>query len=384
MLNGNWKDVIGKLGKGFASRAPEHDESDTFVTANWEELKAEKLFSAMVPTELGGGGLAHSHMCRLIREMASYCSSTALAFSMHQHLVAAAVWNWRHGNPGEKLLRRVADGEAVLVSTGANDWLESSGVLEPCDGGFRFSGSKAFASGCPAGDLLITSGQYNDPSQGWQVLHFPVSLRAEGVRIADNWKAMGMRGTGSHTVVLENVFIPTEAIGLRRPMGKYHNAWNVVLTVALPLISAAYVGIADAAASIARESVARKTDDLTAMLLGEMTNELTTAVLAFENMLAISNDLEFESSVVTASEILVRKTIATQAVIRTANKALEIVGGRGYLRSLGLERLVRDAHAGQFHPLMPAKQHLFTGRVAMGLDVDGAPAAVERERIMRA
>jgi alkylation response protein AidB-like acyl-CoA dehydrogenase len=378
MLASDWKGIIDRLGKGFASRAAEHDESDRFVSANWAELKTEKLFSAMVPAELGGGGLSHSDMCRLIREMSRHCSSTALAFSMHQHLVAAALWNYRHGNPGEKLLRRVADGETVLVSTGANDWLNSSGTLEPCEGGFRCSGSKAFSSGCEGGDLLITSGRYNDPSQGWQVLHFPVSLRAEGVRIGDNWKAMGMRGTASHTVFLENVFIPTDAIGVRRPMGKYHPIWNIVLTVAMPLVSAAYVGIADAAAAIARERATRQPNDLTASLLGEMENELTTAVLAFESMVGIANDLDFEPSNAKSSEILIRKTIATQAVIRTASKALEVVGGTGYFRPLGLERLIRDAYAGQFHPLMPKKQHLFTGRISMGVDVDdGASAAAD-------
>jgi alkylation response protein AidB-like acyl-CoA dehydrogenase len=367
----NWRDAIQRLGPGLTARTVEHDENDRFVSANWAELKAEKLFSAMVPTDLGGGGLPHSEVCNLILEMAKCCSSTALAFSMHQHLVAAAVWNYRHGNPGEKLLRRVAEGETVLVSTGANDWLSSSGNLELCEGGFRFSASKAFASGCPGGDLLVTSGRYNDAGQGWQVLHFPLSLRAEGVRIDQNWKAMGMRGTGSHTVVLENVFVPAEAIGLRRPAGKFHQVWNIVLTVALPLIMAAYLGTASAAASIAREGAAKRGgDDLTAILVGEMENELTIAALAFESMVAIANNLDFEPSVEKSSDMLIRKTIVTQAAINTASKALEITGGTGYFRSLGLERLLRDAYAGQFHPLPPKKQQRFTGRLKMGLDPD--------------
>jgi alkylation response protein AidB-like acyl-CoA dehydrogenase len=368
-----WSEIVQRLGPGFSSRAAGHDENDAFVAQNWAELRAEKMFSAMVPAELGGSGLPHREMCRAIREIARFCPSTALAFSMHQHLVAAAVWNYRRGNPGEKLLRRVADGETVLVSTGANDWLSSSGTLDRCEGGFRFSASKGFASGSPAGDLLITSGRFQDPEQGWQVLHFPVSLRAAGVRIESNWRAMGMSGTGSNTVVLENVFVPDEVIGVRRPMGKFHSVWNIVLTVALPLITAAYVGTADAAARIATETAARRgEDDLTAVLVGEMENELTAAVLAWESMMEIANDFDFEPSLPTTSAMLVRKTIATQAVIRTASKALEVTGGSGYFRSLGLERLLRDAYAGQFHPLPPKKQQRFTGRLAMGLDVDGA------------
>jgi alkylation response protein AidB-like acyl-CoA dehydrogenase len=57
-----------------------------------------------------------------------------------------------------------------------------------------------------------------------------------------------MRGTGSHTIILENVFVPDQAITLRRPCGQYHPVWDVILTVALPLTSAVYVGIAEAAA----------------------------------------------------------------------------------------------------------------------------------------
>ena len=186
---------------------------------------------------------------------------------MHQHLVAAALWNYRHGKPGEKLLRTVADGEKILVSTGATDWLSSNGTLERCEGGYRLTARKAFASGCLAGDILVTSAQFDDPAAGLQVLHFPVSLRANGVSIDRVWETMGMRGTGSHTVVLDNVLVPEAAIALRRPCGAYHPVWNVVLTVALPLICAAYVGLAEATAEYARKKAAGRDDDLTAILL---------------------------------------------------------------------------------------------------------------------
>lgn len=373
----------GDLLESFSRRASDY-ENDQFVSANWADLKEKKLFSAMVPAELGGGGVRHSEMCEWIREIARHCGSTALAFSMHQHLVAAAVWNYRHGNPGEKLLHKVADGETVLVSTGANDWLASSGTLEPCEGGFRFSASKAFSSGCPGGDVLITSGRYHDPEQGWLVCHFPVSLRAEGVRIENDWKAMGMRGTGSHTVTLSNVFVPSEAISLRRPAGKFHQVWNLVLVAALPLVVAAYVGIAEAAARLVRQRTAsHAADDLAAVLIGELENERTTAVLAYESLVAMANDLDVQPSLQMSSEVLIRKTIATQAAIRTAEKALEAAGGTAYFRAPGLERMLRDVYAGQFHPLPPIKQERFTGRVSLGLDIDtGDP--VEAFRSSRA
>ena len=131
--------VLKELGPRFAAGVADRDTAAEFVADHYDELRERRVFSALVPIELGGGGASHSEMCAFLRGLAHYCSSTALAVSMHQHLVAAAVYNYRNGRPGQKLLERVAEKEAVLVSTGANDWLGSNGEVErgrrrlPCD-----------------------------------------------------------------------------------------------------------------------------------------------------------------------------------------------------------------------------------------------------------
>ena len=361
------KSLVHQLGPKFAEGAAERDLEASFVADHYAALKEHKVFSALVPEELGGGGAKHSEMCDFVFELARYCGSTALALSMHQHLTAAAVFNFRNGRPGQKLLEKVAGG-AVLVSTGANDWLTSNGTVERVAGGFRVSAFKPFASGSPGGDILVTSAPYEDPKEGWQVLHFPASLSAEGISLAGDWQTLGMRATGSETVVLKDVFIPEEAVVLRRPREGYHPAFNVILTVAMPLIVSAYLGVATAAAEIATRQVQKREGDPVApFLLGELTNLLTTARLARDSMVAIANDWNFEPSSETANEILIRKTIAANAIIATAEKALEAAGGSGFYRKTGLERLLRDVHGVQFHPLQEKRQHDFTGRLALGL-----------------
>lgn len=361
--------MMEELGRTFAERAAEHDERDEFVADNYAALREHRVFSAAVPEDLGGGGITHSQMCGALRALARHCSSTALSLSMHQHLVAAQVWNHLHGKPGKALLEKVAASQLILISTGANDWLSSSGRLERVDGGYRLTAKKPFASGCPMGSMLMTSAPFEDPNEGWQVLHFPVPLSAEGVRVENDWRALGMRATGSHTVTLENVFVPEASIGLRRPRGKFHPVWSVILTVAMPYITSVYVGVAEAAAAIARERAKQKGgDSLLPLLVGEMENSLATAQISVDSMVAIANDYDFEPVIENANAILVRKTIAVQACIATVEKALEVAGGAGYFRKLGIERLLRDVHAGQFHPLPEKKQQLFTGRLAMGLD----------------
>lgn len=362
------------LGPRFAETAAEYDEGDRFVAGNYDALREHKVFSALVPAELGGGGARYSEMCGFLRGLARHCGSTALALSMHQHLVSAAIVNWRAGRPGQKLLEKVAGGEAVLVSTGANDWIESSGTVERAEGGFRVTARKPFGSGAPKGAVLVTSAPYDDPEHGPQVLHFPVPLSAAGVSLADDWRTLGMRATGSHTVVLDRVFVPEEAVALRRPRGGYHPAFNVVLTVALPVVMSVYVGLAEAAAAIARSQARQRSGDpVMPYLLGELSSLLTTAQLALDDMVRRANDLDFVPALETADAILVRKVIVAKSVLATAEKALEIAGGAGFYRRLGLERLLRDVHGAQFHPLPEKRQQLFCGRVALGLDpISGA------------
>jgi len=361
--------LVQIIGPRFAEGAAERDAGDVFVAGHYDILKEHKVFSALVPADLGGGGVSHSAMCGFLRRLARYCPSTALALSMHQHLVAAAVYNHGNGRPGKAMLEKVAANEVVLISTGANDWMESSGTMERVDGGFRVTARKPFASGSPKGGVLVTSAPFEDPKEGWQVLHFPVPFSAQGVSLADDWHTLGMRATGSHTVVLDKVFVPDEAVMLRRPRGRFHPAWNVILTVAMPLIMSVYTGVAEASAAIARDVAAkRKSDPDAPYLLGELTNRLTAAQLAVDDMVRLANNLDFAMSLDVTDAILVRKTIVAENVVATVEKALETAGGAGFYRKTGLERLLRDAHAAQFHPLQGKRQHRFTGRIALGLD----------------
>ena len=121
--------IAREIGPAFAARAAEHDANDSFVAENYAELKSRGFFAAGVPSELGGGGASHAELCAMLRELAHHCSSTALALSMHTHQVAIPAWRWRNENGvGEPLLRRVAAESLVLVSSGASDWLDSSGT----------------------------------------------------------------------------------------------------------------------------------------------------------------------------------------------------------------------------------------------------------------
>lgn len=365
----DWLAVARELAPAFAARAAAHDADDSFVADNYRDLAARRVFSAGVPIELGGGGASHAELCHMIRELGRVCGSTALALSMHTHLVAAMVWNYRRGQPVEGAMRRIAAEQLVLVGTGASDWLMSSGTAERVEGGYRVSGRKIFGSGSPAGNLLMTTAPFDDPVDGAMVLHFPVWMNDPGVTVLDDWRALGMRGSGSNAVLLEGVFVPESAVSLRRARGKWHPLYSAVLTIAAPIYLSAYVGVAEAARDVALQQVQRKRAEADVWyLLGELENDLTTGQMAVRELIDLCANYDFTPDIPTANAAVIRKTIAAQALLAAVEKALEVVGGGGLFRTMGLERLLREIHGIQFHPLQAKRQHRFSGRVALGLD----------------
>jgi len=190
-----------------------------------------------------------------------------------------------------------------------------------------------------------------------------------GVTVVDTWRTLGMRGTGSMDVVLERVFVPEASVGVRRPVGRWHPALHLRFQVGLPLIYSVYLGIAEAARKVALELVAKQkpAPDLEPAI-GEMDTELAATRLAVADMLAAAEGVEPGPE--TSNRVLMGRTLAARAAIRTVELALDAAGGAAFYRKAGLERLFRDIQAARFHPLRARAQARFAGRQALGLGID--------------
>lgn len=360
-----WVDRARVIGESLRPEAAERDRTGEISRTAFDLLREHGLSAAGVPTEFGGGGATHAQIGAILRELGRHDPSTAVAFAMHCHLVATQVWRHKHGADASGVLGKVAAG-AILVSTGASDWVASSGRAERVEGGYRVSARKAPASGCEVGTILVTSLRWDDAPEGAQVLHCAVPLSAPGVRIEQTWDTLGLRATGSHTVVLEEVFVPDAAVSLIRSADVWPPLLNTVLGAAMPLITAAYLGIADSALDSALGLAAGRTDPHVVQTAGEMANAHTTAADLVAAMFADSDDLRFDNTDANAARTLSRKTVAADQLIATVRLAMETVGGLGYSRSCDIERRYRDVHGILFHPLPRAKQLRFTGHVRLG------------------
>jgi acyl-CoA dehydrogenase len=355
---------VETIASGLRATAAESDRTGELDVAAFERLRAAGVTAALVPGEFGGAGMTHAEIGQILRVLGASDPAVGVTLAMHSHLVAAQVWRHRHGIDAGAFLRKVASG-AIAISTGASDWVASNGTAARVAGGFRVSARKAPASGCEIGDLLVTSIHWADDDP--KVIHCAIPFAADGVRIERTWDTLGLRATGSHTVVLDDVFVPDAAVSLTRSATQWHPVWNTVIGAALPLIMAAYVGIADAAVETALQLTRGRSDDQVLQLTGEMLNEHTTAADVVRAMFLEADDLNFDNTDAIAALMLSRKTVAADALVHTVRLAIEIVGGIGYTRASALERLYRDIHGSLFHPLPRAKQTRFTGRVVRGL-----------------
>ncbi len=364
-------DRAAAVGRSIAGDAGRHDRDGTFVQGSIDALRAAGLLAMGVPTELGGGGATIGEVAAVQRELAHHCGSTALASSMHQHVVSFTAWRYRRRLPSaEATLRRVAEEGIVLVSTGGADQTHPRGEAVRVEGGYRVSGRKVFCSQAPAGTAMSTLFAFDDPEQGLRVLNMAVPLSADGVSVGDDWDTLGMRGTGSVSVVLEDVFVPEDKVLADRPHGVVDGPLQVILSIAFPIITAAYLGVAEAACDAAIASVGDRADDvLVQRQVGLMVDRLRVASWALDGAIASVGDDPAPAMSVVADVMAAKREVAL-AGMEVCDVAMEVVGGPAFSRGSVVERCYRDIRAIKLHPFTLEKTLVHAGRVALGRPAD--------------
>jgi alkylation response protein AidB-like acyl-CoA dehydrogenase len=345
-----------------AEHAGRHDVEGTFATEALDAIRDAGLLAAGVPVELGGLGADNRALAELQRELAHHCGSTALATSMHQHVVCFTAWRYRRGLPGaEATLRRVAEEGIVLVSTGGGDWTHPRGTAVKVDGGYLVSGHKRFASQSTVGAAMSTMATYDDPEQGRRVLNLAVPFASEGVTVLDNWDTLGMRATASNDVVLEDVFVPDERVLADRPYGVVDPPLQVIGSIAFPIVSAAYLGVAEAAFAAAVELVSKRADDPTIRRqVGLMQHRLQVAGWSLDAVLDVVGP-DPAPSMDTLAAVMVAKREIALAGVEVCDLAMEVAGGSAFFRGSVVERSYRDIRAAKFHPTTPEDTLLLAG-----------------------
>jgi alkylation response protein AidB-like acyl-CoA dehydrogenase len=353
------RDAAIELGPALAANAARHDHDGSFVAEAFDLLGERGYLSSPVPLELGGGGATTEEVAWAQYELARYCSSSALATTMHLHVVLTTAWRWRHDLMGaEPLLRRVVEDGVLVASTGGGDFTVPTGRATRVDGGWEVSGRKSFVSGVTAASLASTWVVTDDG----EAIGFGVALDAAGVSVVENWDAPGMRGTGSHDVVFDRVLVRDEQVTARRQPGAFAPVLSIVAAKALTVIAATYLGVAQGA----RDSMVdrmkgteRSADPGVRRAVGLADQHLLVGRSVLAGVFAdLGDDPEPSQST------LVTATLAKRAIVESARAVgeltMDVLGGRAYRRGDPVERAWRDLRAGPYHPL----EHELTLRVA--------------------
>ena len=366
--------MAAAIGAVAAEHAGEHDRDATFVAEAYAAMRDTGYLALAVPEELGGPGGTLRQLCYAQAELARHDGATALAVTMHLYLTAMQAFRYRAGAPdAEAVLRRVADEGIVIATSGGSDWLWPTTIAVVDGDVLRVTGRKAFCSQSPGATVVATSAVIGEPGDDAEVAHFSVPLAADGVSIVETWDTLGMRGTASHDLVLEDVVVPIDKISARRPYGEL----GVPLTLAAlhfaPIGGACYLGIAcgardiavDGALGGARGSSALATLPRVHRQVGVMDAKLRRSWWSLMGSLDEIGDQPKPDPAALAT-VMVAKRQAVLDAIAVVDVAMDVLGGRSYFRRSPLERAYRDVRAGTFHPLPPEATLTYAGKVALG------------------
>jgi len=370
-------------------RAPVYDRENRFFDQDFEELQRAGYLIMAVPRELGGMGKSLAEVCQEQRRLAYYAPATALGINMHIYWTGVAADLWRAGDKSlEWLLKAAARGDVFAAGhaeTG-NDipLLLSTTRAEPVEGGYRFTGHKAFGSLSPVWTYFGLHGMDTSDPNGPKIVHAFLPRGAQGWKIKQTWDTLGMRATSSEDTILDGAFVPDNNIARIVPAGAAGLDQFVLAVFAWALFGFAnvYYGMAKRALELTIENVKQKKSigmsRSMAYHAGVQHNvaEMVLEVEAIGPQLDKtaqdwSDRIDYGAGWVT--KIIAAKYRAVEGSWRVIDMAFDLAGGFGIFKASPFERLFRDARLGRIHPANGLLTHELIAKLTLGINPDEQP-----------
>ena len=388
----HWFDLAAMHADDFATRAEQHDRENTFPFENYDALKASGYSNMTYPAELGGGGASMLDMCIAQERLARGDAPTAIAINMHFSIGVIAGDVWRESADGAfgstgRHLENIAKNRLLIFNACSEPGVDSFTSLaganysileaERVEGGFRISGRKAYGTGTLGADLLIGTAMYNDPVEGEVVIAFSFPKDTPGITCQNDWDTLGMRATGSHSWVWDNIFVADDYVTRSKPL-VWDGGIRGMIALNSSTFGAVYLGIARAARDFAVEYSKTRV---------RVPREHPVSYYPSSQFLAAEMDIGLKAAWALQLQVadmlsdrhrrdddaLVEGTAAQYFVTHTAvdvvNKAIELVGGAALAKRLPLERYYRDVRAGPIHPIGGYDALEMIGKHAFGIPI---------------
>ncbi len=352
--------ALAEITAELAKTAAQHDRAGSFPFENIALLRRHGIIGWQAARDLAGDPLDLPQARRVIAAIARGEPSTALVLIM-TWLFSLQTARSKHWPPAlrDLVLQDIARNGALAnalrvepaLGTPVRGGLPDT-VATRVPGGWRISGRKLYSTGIPALNWLAVWGRTDDAEP--LVGTFLVPGNADGVRIEETWDQLGMRASGSHDAILENVFAPAEhAVDIRPPKAWEADRAPELFTWMSVLIGALYDAVAHNARDwLVQFALERKPSNLGAALstlprYQEAIGELDA--LLYTNTALLDRSTYAEPGGISAIECNFVKLTITNNAIKVAEKVLSLTGNPGLSRGNPAERHYRDALCGRVH-----------------------------------
>jgi alkylation response protein AidB-like acyl-CoA dehydrogenase len=333
--------------KEIAPRARHVDETGEFPAATFRKLGELGLMGLPFPEEYGGAAADSVSAAIAVEEIARACGSTALAYAAHVGLGSAPIAMFGTDEQKRRFLQPAAEGRHMaafaLTEPHAGSDAGATRTNARLDGDeWVINGQKMWITNAPvAGHLIVTA--VTDPGERHSVSAIIVPAGTPGLSFGKHEPKMGLRGSVSTAVMLEDVRVPQENLLGRR--GRGFVQFLQVLDGGRVSIGAMAVGLAqasyEAAAAYAKERTAFGKPIGAYESVSNMVADMAVGLHAARLMVYQAAWLKDQGRPF-SQEAAMAKLYASEVGEKICRDAIQVLGGYGYSSEYPVERIYRD------------------------------------------
>lgn len=356
-------DGVRDLLPSFRERAEEAERLRVIPEASIKDLEATGFFRMLQPRRFDGLEADPVDFYTAVREIAGACGSTGWVSSV------LGVHPWQIGLFHDEAQQAVWGSD---TSVRASSSYAPTGKARLTDGGYLLSGTWSFSSGCDHASWVLLGGLVFD-AEG-QVTDFKTFLLPrEQYQVVDVWNVVGLRGTGSNDIVVEETFVPEEFTLSMSDTGRcfgpgqevnpsdlyklpFHSLFTT--TISSPIIGMAagahteHVGMQRTRVRASYIGEKASLDPFAAVRVARAESEIDAAwALTMQNIRDEQAHVARGEKIPLGLRLKVRRdqVLGTQRAIEAIDQLFEASGGRALAEGTYLQRTWRDAHAGRVH-----------------------------------
>ena len=326
------------------------DENGELPSAFVDELREFGMFSFVIPEEAGGMGFGSMAYSRALQEIARYDASVAVTVGAHSSIGMRGLLLFGTNEQRAKYYEKLATGQMIAAfcltepSSGSDAASIKTRAVREGDH-FVVNGEKIWITNGGIADFFTVFAKTGEPDERRHLSAFIITRDMPGVTVGKHEEKMGIRASSTTTVTFENVRVPLENLLGEEGKG-FKIAMNILNSGRTGLGGGSVGGMKRLISLAAQQANSRIQFGKPISEFGLIKKKIGQMVVdcyAAESVVTMVGGLTDQKYEDNAIEAAISKVFASEALWTTADEALQIAGGNGYMREYPYERAVRDS-----------------------------------------